>query len=60
MTEQKVSSPNGIFLSVPFILIVAGIAAAVVYPRIGLDPYDVRGARAKTVYWAGMCAIGAQ
>lgn len=58
MTDQKTSFPNGVFLSVSLILIVVGIAAAVVYPRIGLEPYDVRGARAKAVYWAGMCAVG--
>ena len=52
------SHPNGFLLSLSLVLIVAGIAAAIIYPRVGLERFDTQGARAKAIYWAAMCALG--
>lgn len=58
MSNDVKPYPNGLFLSLSFVLIVGGITAAIIYPRVGLDPFDYRGARAKAIYWVGMCIIG--
>jgi len=58
MTITTKPYPNALFLSLSFILIVAGIGAAIIYPKVGLERYDTRGARAKAIYWFGMCSLG--